>query len=245
MPQVATVSFFRFEGLKDKFWAGGQVYHSREILNKMENVVFFKMLGNAGGKGYSLNPDFSHYTLLIVWKSEYDAVSLPYSPIYHHLMNRAKEQYTMFLRPISAKGAWSGFGGWEVSKEDPNNKLVVALTRATIKPSFLYKFWKMVPKVSRQHHKYKGLIYTKGISEVPILEQATFSVWESVEDMEDFAYRTFHNEAVFQTRKADGFKEEMFCRFQPIATLGTFKGEDPILPHLQKQSDPLLLKIHN
>ena len=150
----------------------------------------------------------------------------------------------MYLRPVSSRGAWSGFSNWELSDPDPNNKLVVALTRATIKPSFLYNFWKMVPRVSREHHQYKGLIFTKGISEVPILEQATFSVWESVKDMEDFAYRTFHNEAVFKTRKADGFKEEMFTRFQPVATSGTLLGNDLLGPYLRKQVSSELLGVN-
>jgi hypothetical protein len=60
--------------------------------------------------------------------------------------------------------------------------------------------------------------------------QATFSVWNSVESLDAFAYgeQDKHHEAIETTRRKKGFKEELYARFQPIATRGTWFGKDPI-----------------
>ena len=238
MAQQATITFFRFSGRKNQFWAAGQVYHARRVLTKTEGAIFYKILGTGGGKGYKLLPDFRHYAVFILWESEELAKRYESSLIFGHMMEKAVEQYTIYLRPVSSRGSWSGFSNWKPVKSDPKIRNVVALTRATIKPAFLPKFWTMVPKITKSHVVTKGLIFTKGISEVPVLEQATFSVWEDIDSMEDFAYRSFHNEAVFQTRKANGFSEEMFTRFQPVATSGSFLSCDPIFEHDKKSESP-------
>jgi len=235
MSQTATITFFQFKGFSNKAFAAAMVYRCRTFLSDDPDVAFFKMLGCGGGKGYSLKPNLSRYALLIVWNSEKQAASVLDSAIYKHILPRSAEQYTIFLKPISSKGSWSGFSDWQPSLPDNDNRLIVAITRATIKPKFLYGFWKMTPKVKRDHEKTNGLILTQGLSEKPILEQCTFSIWSSKEAMEEFAYRSFHSEAVFATRKADGFSEEMFTRLQPIGTYGTLDGEDPVGSHLKKQ----------
>jgi spheroidene monooxygenase len=84
----------------------------------------------------------------------------------------------------------------------------------------------MVPTISKTQKDYRGLIFSQGVGEVPILEQATFTIWESVQSMEEFAYNTFHGKAVQRVRQANGFKEQMFTRFKPIMTLGSWEGKN-------------------
>jgi hypothetical protein len=66
--------------------------------------------------------------------------------------------------------------------------------------------------------------------------QATFSVWRSVEDMTAFAHHKDgkHFEAIQTTRRLKGFKEELYARFQPKKSKGSWFGGDPVGEALAK-----------
>lgn len=229
--QTVTVSFFRYQG-KNKVWGMKQMRDARAPMRQMEGLEFFKPLGTGSGAGYSLWPDFSVYGLLAVWETEAQSRKFLDSPLFAHFIEKSLERYTILLKPLSSRGSWSGFSNWRVSEPATNNTMVAALTRATLKPRFLVKFWRMVPGVSASHKDAPGLIFTKGIGEVPLVEQATFSVWENLESMKNFAYKNEHAEAIRVTRQRNGFREEMFTRLQPFDAQGTWNGKDPLKPYL-------------
>lgn len=95
------------------------------------------------------------------------------------------------------------------------------MTRATIKKKYLLDFWKMVPEISIIQREYSGLIFSQGVVEIPLLEQATFSIWENIQSMEEFAYTTFHGKAIQRVRQANGFKEQIYTKFKPILSFGS------------------------
>ncbi len=237
--QTVTISFFRYQGLQ-KIWGMQQMYGARAPMRKMKGLKFFKPLGTGSGIGYSLWPDWSVYGMLAVWNNEEDADHYLNSELFRTYTAHSVEQYTIFLKPLSSRGAWSGFNGWEYSDPNPQSTLIAALTRATLKKGFLIKFWSMVPRVSREHKNYSGLLFTKGIGEIPLMEQATFSVWKNVASMEDFAYRTFHQDAIKETRQRNGFKEEMFTRLKPYRSVGIWKGGDPLQSQLNEEPEVVL-----
>ena len=138
------------------------------------------------------------------------------------------------MKPVSSRGSWSGFKGWKLTKLDPNNQLVCVLTRATIKVRFIYPFFNMISKVLKDHNNFPGLLFSKGFSEIPFREQATFSVWENIDQMKQFAYSSFHAMAIKITRKKKGFKEDMYTRFQPVATIGSWNGKNPLDDKVRK-----------
>jgi spheroidene monooxygenase len=104
------------------------------------------------------------------------------------------------------------------------------LTRATIRPSFAPAFWWRVGRVARSLEGRDDLLFTKGVGERPWVEQATFSVWRSTEAMQAFAHGRggMHAEAIARTRKAQGFREELYARFTVLRTEGSWKGGDPV-----------------
>lgn len=210
-----------------------QMYGARAPMRKMEGLKFYKPLGSGSGLGYSLWPDWSVYGMLAVWQDEKAAQKYMNSKLFKTYTAHSTEQYTIFLKPLSSRGSWSGFSGWEFSDPNPESELIAALTRATLKSHYLIKFWSQVPRISAEHHNFRGLIFTKGIGEIPLMEQATFSIWQNVKDMEDFAYRTFHKDAIIETRKRDGFDEEMFTRLKPYRSVGKWRGDDPLKPFLK------------
>lgn len=229
--QTVTVSFFRYRGYK-KIWGMMQMLLSRPDMRNMPGLQFFKALGTGSGAGYSFWPDLSVYGMLAVWESHKHAQSYLESAFFHRFIRNSHEQFTIFMKPISSRGSWSGFKKWEFSEADMDSSIIGALTRATLRKRFLFKFWSMVPRVSTEHANHKGLIFSKGIGEYPWFEQATFSVWENASDLEMFAYNSYHMVAIKEARKRKGFKEEMFTRLKPYHAVGAWQGKNPLKPYL-------------
>jgi heme-degrading monooxygenase HmoA len=127
------------------------------------------------------------------------------------------------LEPLESHGFWDGkkvFG--ELPNQSDYSGKIAVLTRATIKLSKLKHFWKNVASVASQMATAKGFITSYGVGEIPWIKQATFSIWESKEDMMSFAYKMpQHKEVIKKTVKQKWYKEEMFTRFK-------------ILEHLEK-----------
>ena len=88
------------------------------------------------------------------------------------------------------------------------------MTGARIFPIKIFRFWKSIPNASKEISKAKGVYFYKGIGEIPFLEQATISLWNSVEDVKEFAYKSkIHKNIIRKTKKENWYLEELFCRF--------------------------------
>ena len=73
----------------------------------------------------------------------------------------------------------------------------------------------------------EALLFTKGIGEVPVIQMATFSIWKNLASLKDFAYSSKgHQNAIKLTRKVDWYSEELFARFIPFKTEGSWPRED-------------------
>ena len=141
-------------------------------------------------------------------------------------------QYGVFyLKNTIARGEWDKKKPFHISKTiNPDIPLVVALTRATIKTRLLFTFWKFVPKSQTNLWNNEGLLFTKGIGEVPFRQMATFSLWKDEKSLNKFAYQTKgHVNAIRKTRRLDWYKEELFARFQPYKLLGNWDYGSPLL----------------
>ena len=123
---------------------------------------------------------------------------------------------TYLLDPIEGHGLWDNkkvFGELPM-KSDYEGKIVI-LTRATIRLSKLKSFWKNVDSIASQMANAKGFITSYGIGEIPWVKQATVSIWESKEDMKNFAYKMHsHAEVIKKTRQEKWYSEDMFVRFK-------------------------------
>nr|MCU0260369.1 hypothetical protein [Ilumatobacteraceae bacterium] len=56
----------------------------------------------------------------------------------------------------------------------------------------------------------------------------TFSLWASADDARRFVALPEHREVVRRTRAEDWYGEELFARFEPYASAGTWSGVDPL-----------------
>ena len=236
MVSITTLTLFRFPNLTSKLWAFGQMQFAHSFIAKSPGLIFYKLMGSGRDIGFSIFPDWGVYALLGVWDNEQAANDFfNHSAIYKRYQNKSIEQWTIFMKPIQTKGLWSGGNPFTPSSElDANNPLIAVITRATIKPSKLFKFWRFVPISQRPIERgCAGLIYTKGVGEAPVVQMATFSVWENVDSLKKYAYNSVeHREAIKKTHQLDWYKEEMFTRFQPFKTIGTWEGKDLLAPYL-------------
>lgn len=225
-----TLSFFRYAG-RERIWGMRQMAEMRRPLQAVRGLGFFKLLGTGGGTGYDFWPDLGTYGLLGAWERREHAEAFHAThPAHRAFLDHGQEVYTLHLTPYMSRGAWSGINPFMTGAPSVEGPLAV-LTRATIKARFVIPFWRRVAGVARSLEGREGLLFTKGIGELPWVEQATFSVWRSEQDMMAFAYARgqAHTEVVARTRQAQGFSEELYARFRVVGTEGTWKGGDPVL----------------
>ncbi len=226
---ITTLTFFRFQSLQDKTWAFGQMQFAHAPLQKVSGLSFYKLMGSGKEPGFSPYPDWGVYALLGGWENEAAAVDFfTRHSLYQRYKNHSQEQWTLFLKTRQAKGLWSGGNPFSPATDlDEGNPFYAVITRATIRWQRLIDFWRYVPTSQRPIEKgVEGLIYTKGIGEVPLLQMATFSIWTSFDALKKFAYQSReHQVAIDKTRQLDWYSEEMFARFQPYRSVGEWGGE--------------------
>jgi heme-degrading monooxygenase HmoA len=226
---VTTFSLFRFPP-NQQGWAFAQM-GLKSLLHPMsKGLTFGKMLG-CGRKGFSLFPDFSQYALIAQWKTKEDAERFFSSEKIKTFLDHTVESYSIQMVPLQSHGLWDGQNPFPVTAlPDASNGPIVVLTRAGIRMSKLLTFWSHVPHTQRAMQEAQGLIMAVGVGEVPVLQQATVSIWENSEAIKKFAYQSgFHKEVVKKTRQQHWYKEDLFARFVPIATAGSYFGKDPIV----------------
>lgn len=187
-------------------------------LSEIEGLQFFKLLGTGGGNGFSLTPDFSTYAFLGVWEDlKFYESCINTHPLFQEYKKRAHQQRDLVLEAVASHGKWSGVNPFksdkQLIKDAPPLKAVV-ITRATLNWNRLLSFWRAVPAASRAIENAKGILYYKGIGELPFIQQATVSIWENFEAINTFAYKgKEHAKIVEMTKKRKWYKEDLFSRF--------------------------------
>jgi len=226
--QITTISFFRYSSLRNKFWGLKMMQFAHKSLENVSGMTFYRLLGSGKGRGFNPLPDWSVYCLLQVWESEEDANEFfNSSDLMRQYAVHSDELYTLYMKNISADGTWVGKNPFEKGAELDSDKPIAVITRATIKWNWLLRFWTYVPTSQQALDGNKGLIYTKGVGEIPIVQMATFSLWKNFESVRQFAYKSKqHQEAIRRTRKNNWYKEELFSRFQPYKSTGKWEGKD-------------------
>lgn len=210
--QITQLYLFQFS--THRFWAFTQMGKGTQLAN-VPGLGFFKLLGTGAGNGFSLRPDFSTYALLLVWKDEQSAIDFESHSFLQDYFKRAQQVRLLNLQSFKSSGLWSGENPFSASVEKVDEKEAVAIiTRATLRWNRLFSFWKNVPQASRAIELAKGVNYFKGIGEWPFIQQATISLWDSLEDVIQFAYKgAIHSNIVKKTRSQKWYAEDLFARF--------------------------------
>ena len=176
-------------------------------LRALPGVRFAKVLGTGSGDTFGPgDADLTRYAALVVWDGPAGDVGGGWDRI-------AESSARVDLTPVHSHGTWSGRTPFVPSGEKPDG-MVLAVTRARLRPVKALTFWKAVPPVVRELHAAPGLLARFGMGEAPIGWQGTVSVWRSTADLTAFAYRQPQHRAVIaRTQAGDWYAEDLFARF--------------------------------
>jgi heme-degrading monooxygenase HmoA len=226
---MVTFTFFQFQGMYNQWWAFGQMGLRPFKTGIADGLSFAKMLGTGGGNGFSAKPNFQQYGWLGVWDSENQARAFfKTHPLFQQFTKKAVSYGIVYVRPTMAHGKWDGIEPFTVENKFDSDRPTAVLTRATIKTQYLRRFWQYVPKVSKSIDDYaENRLFSVGVGELPLIQQATFSLWTSGKAMMDYAYKNpYHAEVVKKTRELGWYSEELFARFEVVdfEGVGTYVG---------------------
>ena len=193
---------------------------NKKLMSNFDALTFYKFLGTGGKNGFSLVPDFNTYALVTCWRNKEQAeLFINESRVMQLYKEKTKSIRLIKLDPFYSHGSWDGVNPFAIKnkKEIANEKRVAIITRAKINWSKLISFWNHVPQSSRAIKQASGVYYYKGIGELPFIQQATISLWKSVDDVLQFAYKSkIHSKIVKKTREKKWYSEELFSRFYVV-----------------------------
>jgi hypothetical protein len=197
-------------------------------LRRTPGLRFGKLLGTGHGRTFTIrDADPRTWALLAVWDGEPDDDIA----ILHRWRRLAAEEWSVRLRPLSARGRWSRREPFGRPARQSWDGPVAAITRARLTPRKAVRFWRAVPPVSADLHAGPGPRFAVGIGEVPVGLPGTFSVWDSAAALDDFVYgRAAHAAVIRKTAEEGWYAEELFARFAVLGSRGTVRGRDPLEP---------------
>jgi heme-degrading monooxygenase HmoA len=202
----------------------------RGLLSRVPGLRFAKLLGTGTGRTFSpLDADPHRWGLLTVWEHPAAAAAFEDGAVVGGWRRFAQEEWVARLRPLAARGRWSGQEPFGSPEPTPWAGPVAAVTRARLVLHRTLRFWSAVPPVSADLHRAPGLRVALGIGEAPLGLQGTFSVWDSAEALKRFAYEQApHAAVVARTGREGWYAEELFARLGVLSTSGTLGGVDPL-----------------
>lgn len=237
MAQCVTLSLFRFASPLARLWVLGQMALARLDFAAMPGAEFVKLCGSGTGEGFTPRPNTAVWAILAGWPdAETARAQVEGARVYRRWRARAADDWTLYLRPISARGQWAGVEPFRPAPEadtDPADAPLAALTRATVRLPKALRFWNRVPDISAVIGADPNVMFKIGIGEVPLLHQVTFSVWPDTASMAAFARGNGpHGNAIRAVREEGWFAEECYARFRILGESGRWADQPPLAPHL-------------
>ena len=151
------------------------------------------------------------------------------------IQQRADEAWTVHMRPVKWHGKWGGrdpLAGM-TPVEPPESGPWVVLTRAALHPTKIRSFLNAVPAVAESLQQQTDLINSVGVGEAPLIYQTKVSLWRTLPSFTTFAYGPAqHIDVIRRTRQERWYREELFARFRPLASTGTWDGVNPFASSL-------------
>lgn len=230
VPMIVSLTIVRYKKLFIPLGLFSMAVHRLPLLF-LRGCSFWKLLGCGRNGTFDLTPDWQQWGLLAVWDTQEDFDRFYQTSFVSHWWRLfGMESWTVLCTPLQSHGKWDGKEPFKADLIDEAYIGPIAvLTRATIRLNKLKGFWANVDKVAQLMTGADGYITSVGIGEAPVYRQATFSLWQSEQQMKQFAYKSReHADVIKKTRQEKWYSEELFARFKPVATYGTLNGENPL-----------------
>jgi hypothetical protein len=198
-------------------------------LRAVDGLVFWRLLGTGSGDHTGGGADLARTALFAVWDDEASLDAFTARHAIPRRWRRAQESWHVRLRTVGGHGRWRGVDPLDGLERGSGGGPVAIITRAHVRRASWRAFGAASDVVDAELHTASGLIDVVGIGEAPVGRLATFSLWESLDDARHFAYAMpDHVAVVDRTRTEDWYAEEMFARFEPYGSTGTWNGRDPL-----------------
>ena len=209
---------------------------ARVAFARMPDVGFWKLCGTGTGEGFTPKPNWDVWAILAAWPdAETARRNVGEAGVYRRWHEMARESWTVYLDPISVRGQWAGKAPFLAAPAPMDDSRALAvLTRASLRPSKMLRFWNRVPDISAVIGADPNVLFKIGIGEMPLLHQVTFSIWPDAGSMARFARGDGpHGRAICAVREGDWFSEELYARFSVTGSEGQWGGRDPLFkpPH--------------
>lgn len=209
----------------DRWWGWSRIVLGPRWLAGVPGLRFAKVLGSGHEAGFGLRPSSTRQGLFCHFDDVNSADDfLQRSPQMGAYRRHARELFHVKLQAFASRGAWAGTS-LPVSASRPAQGMVAALTRASIRPLAARRFWRHAPPSEVSLGRAEGCRLAAGLGEAPVFRQATFSLWDSVEQMDAYAHQGAHLAAIRAAREGRYFSESMFVRFVPQEPRGVWKGQ--------------------
>lgn len=227
MSSIATFHLLKWRGIAGMITA---LAFDRIRYRRTPSLVFLRVLGTGKADSTAPSTQVGRTALFCVFDDEGAA---------DRFIERVKtrrglvESWHVKLHGAGGHGAWRGLEipkllGAPTQHGDPRSPLAM-ITRADVRPGSWRTFARAARVVDRELHMSDGLVAVVGIGEAPILRLGTFSIWRDRQAMVDFSRRQpEHQRVVERTRRDRWYGEEMFARFVPYWSTGTWDGRDPL-----------------
>ena len=210
---------------KNKYWMFklmGAYTFNKSLIN-FNGLKFIKLLGTGSKDGFSVIPDFSSYVMITSWENDdFRKKFIDENKLFQEIKNKSSRRIEIKIDPYNYIGSWNGINPFKNKSSYKEGKIIV-LTRARVKLNKLINFFVSTSSAAKSINSKKGAEYYKGVGELPIIEQATISIWESEQSMKDYAYSDKnHLKIINKARKNKWYSEELFVRSN-IISLKEFK----------------------
>ena len=203
-----------------KFWIFklmGSYTFNKTIFNS-SGLEFFKLLGTGSRNGFSIYPDFSTYITISSFIDEESRLNFLNHYLLKQMIDKSSFRIEKLIEPYQSKGTWNGINPFKINSSYRGGEILV-LTRARVRPIKILNFLINTSYASKSIKGFKGVSFYKGIGELPVIEQATVSIWDNENFMKKYAYENrSHQDVISKSRKQNWYSEEMFMRFNVLET---------------------------
>ena len=208
-----------------RLWGWSRIVRGPRALRGIPGLLFSKVLGSGFDGGFDLRPSRSRQGVFALFDSSQKAQDfITHSALVRAYQDRSNEFCWATLKTFSCRGSWDGIS-LQVNAEPPLTGPVAALTRASIKFGKAPAFWRHAPPSQTALEGVDGCQLAVGLGEAPFFRQATFSIWDSVTDMNAYARTGSHLLAIQAAQQHGYFSESMFARFVPLKVQGQWMGK--------------------
>jgi heme-degrading monooxygenase HmoA len=152
----------------------------------------------------------------------------------HPLAARFAAGWHTRLEPLRSSGNWPLFGDPSALADRTTvaasavDEPVAVITYGKLRPQKALSFLRASARAEAAALESPGMIAGTALARPPKIV-ATFSLWRSAAEMQEYAYRgESHRAAMAGMRQHDFHSDYIFARFRPYGSSGQWDGREPL-----------------